>query len=395
MNYRNTEMKLDALVGYLNDNKINLNPVFQRGQVWPIGTRRKLVENMVQGRPIPAIFLYKEAAIDSSRYSYNILDGKQRLESLILFIASQRGDIFIKNWTSYFFPSGQRRNAKFWVQMPEGKKTFAALDPSVVRDFREYSIPTIEITLSEGSRLDEIISLFVDINTKGVQVNRFSVVKAMGRSNRLLNSVFELIAIKQKRGNATFYKSRSGDVSHVLKVLEIVNSASDVRVQVDRMWERLLEIALFFRTRRHRKPVDILKSFISAGGRQASAKTGTTLPLSKLTAQETQKIGNLFRFLATAYKTTELRDTIFAKDQTHFYTLVTSLISTDLMTKFPADDLARKLISFSGIIAGKSDPPKEQKKAVTRYVNLSSDRTTDSDRREERQRKFVEVVSAL
>ena len=91
MNYRNTEMKLDQIVAYLNEEKINLSPAFQRGHVWKIGTRRKLIENIVQGRPIPAIFLYKEAS--GSRYSYNILDGKQRLESIILFIANRSGGL--------------------------------------------------------------------------------------------------------------------------------------------------------------------------------------------------------------------------------------------------------------------------------------------------------------
>src|SRR6266566_2387206 len=82
MNYRNLDLKVDQFVAYLNDDKINLIPPFQRGHVWNLPTRRKLIQNIVQGRPIPAIFLYREAS--GSRYAYSILDGKQRLESLIL-----------------------------------------------------------------------------------------------------------------------------------------------------------------------------------------------------------------------------------------------------------------------------------------------------------------------
>ena len=69
MNYQNREMKLDQLVGYLNDGKINLSPVFQRGHVWTVPIRRKLIANIVLGRPIPAIFLYKE--LSSGRVSSN------------------------------------------------------------------------------------------------------------------------------------------------------------------------------------------------------------------------------------------------------------------------------------------------------------------------------------
>ena len=75
MNYRNSEMKIDQMVGYLNEEKINLSPPFQRGHVWTIKARKSLLRNIVAGKPIPAIFLYKEAS--GSRYSYNILDGKQ------------------------------------------------------------------------------------------------------------------------------------------------------------------------------------------------------------------------------------------------------------------------------------------------------------------------------
>jgi hypothetical protein len=71
MDYRNLDLKVDQFVAYLNEGKINLIPPFQRGHVWNLQTRRKLIENIVQGRPIPAIFLYREAS--GARYDYNIL----------------------------------------------------------------------------------------------------------------------------------------------------------------------------------------------------------------------------------------------------------------------------------------------------------------------------------
>jgi hypothetical protein len=147
MNYRNTEMKIDQILNYFNEEKINLSPAFQRGHVWPIGTRRKLLANIVQGKPIPAIFLYKEAS--GARYSYNILDGKQRLESLILFVGNERSDLAVENWAKYFFDDNIRKKVGFWVQLPDGKMPFKKLDEQVVRDFREYAIPTVEISLSE------------------------------------------------------------------------------------------------------------------------------------------------------------------------------------------------------------------------------------------------------
>ena len=171
---------------------------------------------MVQGRPIPAIFLYKEAI--GSRYSYNILDGKQRLESLILFIGNQRQDLAINQWQKYFFRKKQRTSADFPIELSDGKKTFAQLEEAIVRDFREYTIPTIEISLSDDVSLDELISLFVDINQYGVAVKRFDIVKAMAK-DPLLKEVFDLLAIKQKRGQDEVYKLKNNDFTEPVKAL--------------------------------------------------------------------------------------------------------------------------------------------------------------------------------
>ncbi len=289
MNYRNTEIKLAALVGYFNDDTINLNPVFQRGQVWNVALRRGLVENIVKGRPIPAIFLYKDDR--GSRYTYNILDGKQRLESLLLFIGSSNPQLKIDNLGKYFFPRA-RTDAEFWINL-EGKKVyFKNLADHHLRDFREYVIPTIEITLDEDTNFGDIISLFVDINQKGLKVTRFDIVKAMSARNWLLKSVFALLALDERREQAKFYRIKNNEFSYVLKRLSVIAKASDNQVKVDRMWERLLEIAQFVQSGDHRKPVDILKGFISARDQ--------TQP--RLTAEETAKLRRVFRFLRSAYK---------------------------------------------------------------------------------------------
>ncbi len=74
MNYDTSHLKVDQFIAYLNSGKINLIPSFQRGHVWTQPLRRRLVENMILGKPIPAVFLYTEPT--GATYAYNILDGK-------------------------------------------------------------------------------------------------------------------------------------------------------------------------------------------------------------------------------------------------------------------------------------------------------------------------------
>ena len=69
--------------------------------------------------------------------------------------------------------------SRFAIDLPVGRRKFKNLDLDTLRDFREYSIPTIEITLKDTTEVDEVIDLFVDINQRGVEVKRFDIVKAM------------------------------------------------------------------------------------------------------------------------------------------------------------------------------------------------------------------------
>jgi hypothetical protein len=385
MNYRNSEMKIDQIISYFNEEKINLIPPFQRGHVWNPTTRKKLMKNMVQGRPIPAIFLYKEAS--GSKYSYNILDGKQRLESLLLFVGGERPDISVNNVNKYFFEQKLRQIANFTIDLNGEEVGFRDLDEGTVRDFREYAIPTIEITLSEDSALDEIINLFVDINQQGVSVNRFDVVKALGK-DPLLKNVFALIAERQTRGEALVYRAKRNEFTGVLKHLQVVAKLQDGNSKVDRMWERLMEIVLFARTGKHRSPVDILKSFIKTGDDR----------YPRLNIAEVSRLRKAFRFLQRAYKARpEITQTRLATDQPQFYTLITSLLATDLMQRFPEDELTRRLTAVGNMIDAKVTIPRERRlpTIIKDYRELSEKATTNVGRREARQERFIEAIDAV
>lgn len=387
MDYRNSEMKLDQLIGYFNDGKINLIPPFQRGHVWKLPQRKGLIRNIVSGRPIPAIFLYKEPI--GSKYSYNILDGKQRLESLLLFVGSKREDVNIQGLNRYFYERPLRAQANFSIEIePKTFVTFADLDDDAVRDFREYAIPTIEINL-EDSDLDEIISLFVDINQQGAKVTRFDIVKAM-RENPLLDDSFKLIAQQQKRGMDIRYKVKNTDFSRVLSRLQVVQGATGPNAKVDRMWERLLEIALFCRTRKHRAPAAILKSFI---------KGSSDIERAKITVAEKNLLETVFKFLAKTY-VAGLSNSKFATDQTHFYTMATSLVAGDLL--MPVDQgppdfasLKRKLLVFGKIIDGKEKAHTRLAKLVRDYQARSVKQTTHIGQREARQTLFLRIIEEL
>jgi hypothetical protein len=68
---------------------LNLEPGFQRQSVWNERDRAKLIESILRNYPLPAIFLYKRE--EEGILVYDVIDGKQRLESILMFMGSMRG----------------------------------------------------------------------------------------------------------------------------------------------------------------------------------------------------------------------------------------------------------------------------------------------------------------
>ena len=236
----------------------------------------------------------------------------------------------------------------------------------------------------EPAALDEMISLFVDINSYGMRVRRFDIVKAMSK-DKLLNGVFHLIAIEQKRARDVFYRAKNNVFTGVLKGLQVVDSLKGANARVDRMWELLVEIILFLRTRKHRTPIDILKNFIkSAGGGNA----GITRP-------EEHSIREVFTFLAEAYREEALGSTRLASNQIHFYSMITGIISGDLIRKCGQEGLTDKLGRFGHIIDNPRDCPKNLRKTIGSYIEISAKHSTHPGRREERERLFLQMIELL
>ena len=63
--------------------KINEQPVYQRGEVWSPRKRSILIDSMLRGIDIPKIYLRK---LNSNAHDYEVADGQQRLTTIYRFI---------------------------------------------------------------------------------------------------------------------------------------------------------------------------------------------------------------------------------------------------------------------------------------------------------------------
>jgi len=135
---------------FKND-QLNLDPGFQRESVWGSGDRRKLVDSILQNYPIPSVFMHRRS--DNGKLVYDVIDGKQRLESILMFQGI-----------------GHFRGMRFGVRSRiDAGGDVSEWDWRRIRQrghehrFMGYKIQTVEV----AGDLADIVDLFVRINSTG------------------------------------------------------------------------------------------------------------------------------------------------------------------------------------------------------------------------------------
>lgn len=83
------QQDLSWFLDMYNTEKLDLNPPYQRRSVWTAKDRRFFLDTIFNNYPCPAIYLQKE--ITSISYKYNVVDGKQRLQTVIDFYNNEIG----------------------------------------------------------------------------------------------------------------------------------------------------------------------------------------------------------------------------------------------------------------------------------------------------------------
>lgn len=68
-----------------DDGELKLNPKFQRGSVWTPPARTYLIDSILRGYPIPKLLLRTSIDRDSRRTVRDVVDGQQRLRTIIDF----------------------------------------------------------------------------------------------------------------------------------------------------------------------------------------------------------------------------------------------------------------------------------------------------------------------
>jgi len=164
------------LVGWHERGLLNLEPEFQRKSVWKLPQRSKLMNSILHGYPLPNVAIYKR--VDEKRHCvrYDVIDGKQRIESILLFLGKMRGDD--SRFEAAF--SDWRDGKEFTV-----KREWRDMCQKNQQRILNYEIPAVWI---KGT-LSEIREVFVRINSTGKALTSQEVRKAKYINSEFLQKV--------------------------------------------------------------------------------------------------------------------------------------------------------------------------------------------------------------
>ena len=84
-----TDWTTETVVSQLKRGNIQLDPRFQRRDAWKRDRKSRFIESLIVGLPIPQIVL---AESKRDRGKFIVLDGKQRLLSILQFWGLGQGD---------------------------------------------------------------------------------------------------------------------------------------------------------------------------------------------------------------------------------------------------------------------------------------------------------------
>ncbi|WP_396668133.1 DUF262 domain-containing protein [Microbacterium sp. R86528] len=147
---------LQTLYSWFADGKLSVNRRYQRKLVWTLDEKQKLVESVLKQYPVPAILL---AAKEDE--GYEIIDGLQRLHTLMSFIETAFVTLGGARFDVSRFPTAQARAEESIFEVQGRDQVLTAREVST---FLDYNMP---VSVMKGASETEIDEVFARINTYG------------------------------------------------------------------------------------------------------------------------------------------------------------------------------------------------------------------------------------
>jgi hypothetical protein len=349
-------------IGELRDmtRQLELNPPYQRRPVWKTKQRNLLLSSIFDGIPIPAIILHKHYDNRRNKDIYDVLDGKQRIETILHFIES----LEIPNETTLSIKKKKSSGEIITITYSDLRsKKFNKEHGDLASKFWNYELPVIEYNGDAQDFLNNPVptmEIFVRINSTGSTLKKNEIRHASNST-----PFFQLGEQLEKKYHSRFVSKWK------------IFSESDVQRYIFHEFILELSTAIHFNkyTDRRKQMDGLLRNY-------------------KWQTRELDKIKKRFDAIILWMKNI-LPDNVFIntrfKNKSDFYSLfsvLNELIERKYVTKNTTDNkiLGKALINFSKVIqevspklkkySTKSSFSKTEQESLT-YV-IASREATDS-----------------
>lgn len=210
--YKSKEITIETLIDRYKKKQLRLEPVFQRLSVWKGPDRERLIDSILHNYPLPSIFLYRQE--EEGEIYYDVIDGRQRIESILMFVGAKRGQFKIKKSN---LPDEEDERSIDWKTLKKEQKQHL---------INGYEIHTTEVS----GDLEDIIKLFVSINSTGKALTKAEIRKAEYHNRPLLKEASNLSRKQQPYLRKIFSLTQISRMKDVELMCELIVSAAEQAV---------------------------------------------------------------------------------------------------------------------------------------------------------------------
>lgn len=183
---------IQRLFNFYQNELFYVNRRYQRKLIWTIEEKRKFVDSLIKGYPVPLILLAD--SVNDGTSVFEIIDGMQRLNAVMSFIEGEF------SYNDMYFDLETMVESKSLLDKGVLIQKKPVLDRNVCEVFSSYVLPLSIYSFNDEKKVDEI---FIRINSYGKHLSRQELRSAgtLGIFNDLVKKLAAEIRTDVSPGN--------------------------------------------------------------------------------------------------------------------------------------------------------------------------------------------------
>ena len=162
LNIHRTTFTVANFLSWAKNGELALSPSFQRRPVWPKKAKSYLIDTLSRGLPIPIVFVREITDIDTLKTIREVVDGQQRLRTLISFIDPASLKDFKESADKFQITRTHNKELSL--------KDFSEFPDQVRKNLLSYQIPVH--VLPPDMPDSQVLDIFRRMNATGTKLNK-------------------------------------------------------------------------------------------------------------------------------------------------------------------------------------------------------------------------------